>query len=139
MITSPGFPKPYRNGIDCTWNIQLPVGQLIQFNFLHFDIQPGFNLGWTWSWRFTAQSSNTIKKYTNGSIPHQYLFDTNYFKLLTYGSQKISKIRVKSQLFSSAKQTRLPQIEIMSYFATQFVLIIIFCQFAVKYFSENGP
>ena len=54
VITSPGFPQPYQNGIDCTWNIQLSVGKLIQFNFLHFDIQPGSILGCTWSWRFTA-------------------------------------------------------------------------------------
>ena len=39
VITSPGFPQDYQNGIDCTWNILLPVGQLIQFNFLHFDLE----------------------------------------------------------------------------------------------------
>ena len=39
VITSPGYPQLYRNGIDCTWNIQLSIGQLIQFNFLHFDVQ----------------------------------------------------------------------------------------------------
>ena len=33
FITSPGFPQPYRSGIDCTWNIQLSIGQLIQYNF----------------------------------------------------------------------------------------------------------
>ena len=38
VITSPGFPQPYRNAIDCTWNIQLLIGQFIQFNFLHFDV-----------------------------------------------------------------------------------------------------
>ena len=40
VITSPGFPQSYRNAIDCTWNIQLPIGQLIQLNFLHFDLDP---------------------------------------------------------------------------------------------------
>ena len=25
---------------------------------------------------------NTMKAYTNGSIPHQYFFDMNYFQLL---------------------------------------------------------
>ena len=39
VITSPGFPQPYQNGINCTWNIQLPIGQLIQLNFLHFKIE----------------------------------------------------------------------------------------------------
>ena len=39
VITSPGFPQLYRNSIDCTWNIQLSIGQLIQFNFLHFHVQ----------------------------------------------------------------------------------------------------
>ena len=39
VITSPGFPQLYQNGIDCTWNIQLPIGQLIKLNFLHFDLE----------------------------------------------------------------------------------------------------
>ena len=39
VITSPGFPQPYRNGIDCTWNIQLPIGQMIQYNFSNFDVE----------------------------------------------------------------------------------------------------
>ena len=38
VITSPGFPQPYRNGIDCTWNIQLQIGQLINISFLHFEL-----------------------------------------------------------------------------------------------------
>ena len=39
VITSPGFPQPYQNGIDCSWNIQVPIGQLIQLNFLHFKVE----------------------------------------------------------------------------------------------------
>ena len=38
VITSPGFPQPYENGIDCTWNIQLQIGQLIYISFLHFEL-----------------------------------------------------------------------------------------------------
>jgi hypothetical protein len=37
VITSPLYPQPYRNGIDCTWNIQVSTGQWIQFNFLQFN------------------------------------------------------------------------------------------------------
>ena len=44
VIASPGYPQLYRNGIDCTWNIQLSIGQLIQFNFLHFDIYSTMNI-----------------------------------------------------------------------------------------------
>ena len=39
VITSPGFPQLYPRGIDCTWNIQVPIGQMIQFNFLRFDVE----------------------------------------------------------------------------------------------------
>ena len=38
VITSPGFPQPYRHGIDCTWNIQLQIGQQIDIRFLHFEL-----------------------------------------------------------------------------------------------------
>ena len=49
MITSPGFPQLYPHGINCTWNIQLSVGQLIQFKFLHFDVQSSANPHCIWS------------------------------------------------------------------------------------------
>ena len=42
VITSPGFPQRYRNRIDCTWNIHLSIGQLIHFNFLHFDLHASY-------------------------------------------------------------------------------------------------
>ena len=38
VITSPGFPQHHRNGIDCTWIIQLQIGQLIHISFLHFEL-----------------------------------------------------------------------------------------------------
>ena len=46
VITSPGFPQLYKNWIGCTWNIQLSIGQLIRFNFLHFDLQYGDRCWW---------------------------------------------------------------------------------------------
>ena len=39
VITSPGFPQLYRIGIDCTWNIELSIDQLIQLSFLYFDVE----------------------------------------------------------------------------------------------------
>ena len=36
----------------------------------------------------------TMKDYTNGSIPRQYCFDTNYLLPTTHGPQKFSKIWV---------------------------------------------
>ena len=38
MITSPRFPNNYDNFVDCTWLIQLPLGQLVELNFIEFDI-----------------------------------------------------------------------------------------------------
>ena len=48
MITSPGFPQLYRNGIDCTWNIQLSSGLLIHFFFLQFDVEDDYAYGCGW-------------------------------------------------------------------------------------------
>ena len=42
VITSPGFPQTYRHGIDCTWHIQLQIGQLIHISFLHFELRSYF-------------------------------------------------------------------------------------------------
>ena len=38
MITSPRFPNNYDNFVDCTWLIQLPLEQLVELNFIEFDI-----------------------------------------------------------------------------------------------------
>ena len=46
VVTSPGYPQPYRNGIDCTWRIQVSMGQLIQFKFLHFDVDHDVELSY---------------------------------------------------------------------------------------------
>ena len=39
VITSPGFPQNYLDGTNCTWLIRLPLGQQIEINFLHFDLE----------------------------------------------------------------------------------------------------
>ena len=40
VVTSPGFPHhSYRNGADCTWLIQLPLGQYIRIDFVSFDVE----------------------------------------------------------------------------------------------------
>ena len=51
VITSPGFPQLYRNGIDCTWNIQLQIGQLINITFLHFALDNY----WTFNTEYTEE------------------------------------------------------------------------------------
>ena len=51
VITSPGFPHLYRNGIDCTWNIQLQIGQLINITFLHFALDNY----WTFNTEYTEE------------------------------------------------------------------------------------
>ena len=39
VITSPGFPGNYDNNLDLTWLIQAPLGQLIELNFLDFELE----------------------------------------------------------------------------------------------------
>merc|ERR1712223_2092006 len=39
IISSPGFPLPYSNNVDCTWLIQAPPGSTIEIEFMSFDIE----------------------------------------------------------------------------------------------------
>ena len=39
VITSPGFPGNYDNNLDLTWLIQVQLGQMIEINFLSFDLE----------------------------------------------------------------------------------------------------
>ena len=39
VITSPGFPGNYDNNLDLTWLIQVQMGQMIEINFLSFDVE----------------------------------------------------------------------------------------------------
>ena len=39
FITSPGFPGNYDNNLDLTWLIQVQLGQIIEINFLSFDVE----------------------------------------------------------------------------------------------------
>ena len=40
VITSPGFPENYDNGLNVTWLIQVPAGLVIQVNFVNFSVEP---------------------------------------------------------------------------------------------------
>ena len=40
VITSPGFPGDYDNLLELTWRIEVQNGQMIQMNFLDFDVEP---------------------------------------------------------------------------------------------------
>ena len=39
VITSPGYPGNYDNNLDLTWLIQFPLGQLIEINFVDFNVE----------------------------------------------------------------------------------------------------
>ena len=39
VITSPGFPRNYHNNIDLTWLIQVPIGHLVEMEFVDFDVE----------------------------------------------------------------------------------------------------
>ena len=45
VITSPGFPGNYDNNLDLTWLIQVQLGQIIEINFLSFDLYPQYSCG----------------------------------------------------------------------------------------------
>ena len=38
-IISPGFPGNYDNNLDVTWMLEAQIGQMIEINFLHFDLE----------------------------------------------------------------------------------------------------
>ena len=38
VITSPGYPGDYANDLNVSWHIQVPSGQLIEINFISFDV-----------------------------------------------------------------------------------------------------
>uniref|UniRef100_A0A7E4UNF5 Cubilin n=1 Tax=Panagrellus redivivus TaxID=6233 RepID=A0A7E4UNF5_PANRE len=40
-ITSPGYPKPYDNGIKCIWEFRTPEGSMLQFNLKEFTNPSG--------------------------------------------------------------------------------------------------
>ena len=89
VITSPGFPQFYRNGIDCTWNIQLSIGQLIQFNFLHFDVEYVSSCWWDTS--VSDIHYNLVNSYILISITESFWFQGwlidnlwRWFNYITY-------------------------------------------------------
>ena len=42
IITSPGYPhQNYESNLDLYWLIQVPIGQIIEINFISFDVEYG--------------------------------------------------------------------------------------------------
>ena len=85
VVTSPGYPQPYQNGIDCTWRIQLSVGQLIQFNFLHFDVDHDVQVSYLGCMWDSSAASEIFPKLINvWVLPHWWnSFDFRHWDSLT--------------------------------------------------------
>lgn len=47
-ITSPNFPSPYSNNMDCQWTIQPPSDSRIELNFAAFELESDSNCRYDW-------------------------------------------------------------------------------------------
>lgn len=41
-LSSPNFPKPYPQNIQCTWRILVPIGYQVKLSFLEFDLEESY-------------------------------------------------------------------------------------------------
>ena len=41
-LSSPNFPKPYPQNIQCTWRILAPIGYQVKLSFLEFDLEESY-------------------------------------------------------------------------------------------------
>jgi len=41
-FSSPNFPKPYPQNIQCTWRIVAPIGYQVKLSFLEFDLENNY-------------------------------------------------------------------------------------------------
>ena len=94
-------------------------------------------LGWTWLCDL-RRSSNTMKAYTNGSIPPQYFFDTNYILQTTYVPQKFSKIRFLKSIISIFPQKKIFQSKVWINFHAVIVFYLQDKKF-VSIFKKKSP
>ncbi|XP_074647737.1 protein SpAN-like [Tubulanus polymorphus] len=39
VLTSPGYPRNYRNGLTCAWLVKAPKGSIMTIKFLDFDVE----------------------------------------------------------------------------------------------------
>jgi hypothetical protein len=76
VITSPGFPENYDSGLDLTWLIQVKLGQLIETNFLLFDVNIFCN-DFLIIYDGASNASFIVGKYCGDSIPPSHISSSN--------------------------------------------------------------
>ena len=106
MITSPGFPQYYPHGINYTWTIQLSIGQLIQFKFLHFDVQSSAHCIWWDSLRIydgVSSTSPMLGRYCGDSLPPSQISSSNQLFLHFQSSSTYTATGFKLEYNATSK------------------------------------
>ena len=106
MITSPGFPQYYPHGINYTWTIQLSIGQLIQFKFLHFDVQSSAHCIWWDSLRIydgVSSTSPMLGRYCGDSLPPSQISSSNHLFIYFYSDNSGSGTGFKLEYNATSK------------------------------------
>ncbi|KAE8596094.1 hypothetical protein XENTR_v10015965 [Xenopus tropicalis] len=71
-ITSPGYPAVYPHGIQCTWFISIPPGNLIRLTFDSFNLEHGYSCSYDYLDIYDSASAimeSRIGRFCGRSIP----------------------------------------------------------------------
>ena len=97
VITSPGFPENYPNGIESAWLIQLEADQFIELSFSSFDTETCCDC--LKIYNGTSSDSPLIEKHCGSSIPPNLISSSNEIYLVFESDGTTSRQGFKLEYF----------------------------------------
>ncbi|XP_017269603.1 cubilin [Kryptolebias marmoratus] len=92
-ITSPGHPSGYPHGANCTWYINVPVGNLIRLSFDSFNLEYHVNCNYDYVEVYdngTVGTGNKLGRYCGRSVPPSLTSSDNQLTLLFVSDSSLS-------------------------------------------------
>ena len=75
-ITSPGFPKNYKNYEYCSWIVEVPPESTVVLSFKSFDLERFFD--YVEVYKGETTESEPVGNYTSNEIPFEAIMETSF-------------------------------------------------------------
>ena len=80
-ITSPGFPRRYKNYENCSWIVSVPTSSTVLISFKEMDLEQGYDF--IYLYEGDRRGSQPLRNYTGSYIPYEMIMERSFVVVFT--------------------------------------------------------
>ncbi|CAH3144932.1 unnamed protein product, partial [Porites evermanni] len=84
-LTSPGFPRQYPNNMHCVYNVSIPSGKALKFNFTTFSLELESKCRWDYL-RIVDDNNRTLGTYCGSELSGKVVLVNGNYASITFHS-----------------------------------------------------